>query len=84
MAAENDRAAKIAIEGVELAAVAGEILLEERRRHVVHLLGCVDRAPRFPECFLVDVGRVDLDSLSERVDADGLGEEHCGAVSFLP
>src|SRR5689334_17919831 len=60
----------------ELAIGHLEVLRPKGLRDVGHLTFAVDGESRFPERFVVGIGRVDLHALVELIDAKRFGENH--------
>jgi hypothetical protein len=82
VAPEDHRPADVAAELVALVDL-GEVALTKIGRDVVELLRREERFARLGECFVVHVGRIDLDALPESVAAEGLEEQHCHGVRLL-
>ncbi len=74
VAAEDDRAAKAVAEGV-VAVERDEVALAQLVGHVCNLFLGVCGLPRTAERVVVDVRRVDLGPLAERLLSQRLGEE---------
>jgi len=77
--AEDHRAPQILVQH-ETVAVGPEIFLQQRGGHRLDLPVRVDRLPRLIQRLIVDVGRVDLDTLGERVRAERFRDQHRNRV----